>query len=321
MEIRFIESKETEKFYKLSEQYGDVFSSKDWHSVHGNKILLFGIIDNAGELVGGFHLFKAKIGPLNYFRNPLFTPHIGFFYVNTGQHLVSRASQLKSVLEEIARFIEKLPWQILSFSFPEEVIDMQPFIWKNFKVIPSYTYELELGKTEDELFAGLAGDRRNDIKKAIKDGIVVKETTDFNLIHELVKKTFERQSKSLDSEFVKNILTKYANTENSFAYISYRAETPIAGTFCLKSGSKVYYLLGGYDNNNSHKGAGAMSLWKSILHAKRLGSLVFDFEGSMVPAIEKYFRGFGGKIVPYYTVNKANFFLEVLLKFKKRQVF
>ena len=321
MEIKLINNSLKDQFYQLSAKYGDVFSSSEWHALHEPNLRLFGIFDNAGKLCGGFHLMIQQIIFFNYYRNPLFTPHIGFFYENSGQHPVNRISQIKTVLEAMSSYIGKLPWQILSFSFPEEVTDMQPFIWADYKVIPNYTYELNLEKNEEELFSGLSGDRRNDIKKAIKDGIVVKETKDFNLIHELVKKTFDRQSKALDSEFVKQILTKYANTGNSFAFIAYRNDIPIAGTFCLTSGKKVYYLLGGYDNNNSHKGAGALSLWEAILHAKRIGSLVFDFEGSMVPAIEKYFRGFGGSIIPYYTVNKANFFLEILLKFKKRQVF
>jgi len=321
MQIHPINSSQTEKFYKLSELYGDVFSSKGWHSLHGKKLALYGVFDNAGELVGGFHLFKSKIGLLKYFRNPLFTPHIGFFYANSGQHYVTRTSQLKTVLEEMAAYIKKLSFQILSFSFNSGVVDMQPFIWSGFKVVPNYTYELDLSKTEEELLAGLTGDRRNDMKKAQKDGITVSETKDFRIIHDLVKKTFDRQSKSLDFEMVNKILTEYATPENSYAYIAYRDDLPIARTFCLVSGSRVYYLLGGYDDKNRHKGAGALTLWQAILHAKRSGVKIFDFEGSMVPSIERYFRGFGGNIVPYYTVNRACFMLEVLLKFKKRQVF
>ena len=321
MQIRPIDSSQEEKFYKLSELHGDVFSSKAWHSIHLSNLTLYGIFDNSDELVGGFHLFKTKVGLFNYFRNPLFTPHIGFFYANSGQHHVSRASQLKSVLVEMATFIKKSPYQILSFSFNSEVVDMQPFIWSNFKVVPNYTYELDLSSTEEELFAGLSGDRRNDMKKAQKDGITVSETKDYRMIHDLVKKTFDRQSKSLDFEMVNKIVNQYATSENSYAYIAYRDNLPIAGTFCLISDLRVYYLLGGYDDKNRHKGAGALTLWQSILHAKKSGIKVFDFEGSMVPAIEKYFRGFGGNIVPYYTVNRACFMLEVLLKIKKRQIF
>ena len=60
---------------------------------------------------------------------------------------------------------------------------------------------------------------------------------------------------------------------------------------------------------------------ESIRHAKELGLKTFDFEGSVIPAIERYFRGFGGKLTPYYRVNKAWLPLEMALKLVKRQLF
>ena len=62
-------------------------------------------------------------------------------------------------------------------------------------------------------------------------------------------------------------------------------------------------------------------MWQSILHAKKLGIEVFDFEGSMLVEVEKYFREFGGELVPYYTVNKAGLPIEMLMKFKLRNRF
>jgi len=41
----------------------------------------------------------------------------------------------------------------------------------------------------------------------------------------------------------------------------------------------------------------------------------------MIPQIKKYFRGFGGKLTPYYRINKAKLPIEILLKFFKREVF
>jgi hypothetical protein len=53
-----------------------------------------------------------------------------------------------------------------------------------------------------------------------------------------------------------------------------------------------------------------------------LGIKYFDFEGSMLPQIEIFFRGFGGQLVPYYNrINKAKLPLEILLKFYKRELF
>jgi len=60
---------------------------------------------------------------------------------------------------------------------------------------------------------------------------------------------------------------------------------------------------------------------KSIEKAKQLGCQIFDFEGSMLKGVEIFFRNFGGKMEPYYTINKASLPIEMLLKFKKRELF
>jgi hypothetical protein len=62
-------------------------------------------------------------------------------------------------------------------------------------------------------------------------------------------------------------------------------------------------------------------MYNSIEYAKQIKMPVFDFEGSMLPEVEKYFRDFGGVLTPYYTINKANRIIEIILKFIKPNIF
>ena len=57
------------------------------------------------------------------------------------------------------------------------------------------------------------------------------------------------------------------------------------------------------------------------MHCKKMGLKIFDFEGSMIPEVESYFRSFGPKMLPYYTINKAKMPFEIILKFIKREKF
>lgn len=45
--------------------------------------------------------------------------------------------------------------------------------------------------------------------------------------------------------------------------------------------------------------AGAFCLWNIISETKKIGCKEFDFLGSSVPDIEKYFRGFGPELISY----------------------
>jgi lipid II:glycine glycyltransferase (peptidoglycan interpeptide bridge formation enzyme) len=85
--------------------------------------------------------------------------------------------------------------------------------------------------------------------------------------------------------------------------------------------NNCYYLLGGVNKNSGIQGINNLLIQKSIEKAKEVGCKTFDFEGSMLKGVEKFFRGFGPELVPYYTVNKATLPLEIFLKYKKREIF
>ena len=67
----------------------------------------------------------------------------------------------------------------------------------------------------------------------------------------------------------------------------------------------AYYLLGGGDPELRNSGAHSLIMWEAIKHAATV-SKTFDFEGSMVEPVERFFRAFGGRQVPYHRVTSIN---------------
>lgn len=321
-EIGWSEKDEISKFNDLVVNIGSIFSSISWLSMFGNRVHIFGIYSSNKELIGIFYLFEERRFGFKILRNPYFTPHSGIFIkYPPGIKPVNKITYTKKVLYNVTKFIDTLNYSIVSFSLQRKIVDMQPFIWGKFKVVPGYTYVIYLGRDEKVIWNSFSADRRNDITKALKDGIIVQRNKNNNIIKDLVKKTFDRQGMSTNDYYLDQILNKFANDTNSFSFVSMKDNVPIAGSFCVHDKDVAYYLLGGYDNAHKHHGAGALSLWECIKYANKIGLKEFDFEGSMVPQIEKYFRKFGGNLSPYYRVNKASIPLEILLKFFKREVF
>ena len=128
-------------------------------------------------------------------------------------------------------------------------------------------------------------------------------------------------AKGVDRDVLEGILTRYARPGNHYAYVACRDGAPIAACFVVHDERTAYYLLGGYRAENRHHGAGALAVWEAIRHAKEAGLETFDFEGSVIPPIERFFRGFGGRLTPYYTVNKGWRPLETAMKFLRRGFF
>lgn len=316
-----INSQDRTRYSELAEETGNIFNTLEWLDIFKDRVKLFGIYENSGKLVGGFCLYKERRFNFKIYRDPPFSPCIGPFFRTEAENPVSIMSKWKEAITLVAKTIDNLPYSIVSISLNRGVVDTQPFIWKKFKVTPRYTYILDLEKSIEDIHKGMSAERRNDVRKAIKDGLTVKRIDDFWIVKSLILKTFSRQKMTVNKNHLDKILFEFANKENSFAFVTFDKEKPIAATSCIYDKDTAYYLLGGYDYESKHHGAGALAVWEAIKHTKNLGLKYFDFEGSMVPQIERYFRGFGGQLLPYYRINKAKLLIEILLKFFKRELF
>lgn len=320
MKVKLLEKDKIENYYHFFKENGTIFISPEWIKIYINDIFLFGFFDNSDNLIGGFYLFK-KNNFLKFFKNPPFTPNNGLFYIEKSKNKVKILSNQKKIIELVEQAASNLNFHILSFSLPYQFTYLLPFYWKKYKVVPFYTYMLNLENNEEDMLKDMSTERRNDINRAIKDNIICKKETDYGIVKALILNTFDRKNENIDLQYLESILFNFANTENSFAFVSYLNNIPIATAFCIYDKNTSYYLFGGYDNKNKHQGAGVLAIWNSILESKKLNIKHFDFEGSMIPEVEKYFRDFGGNLVPYYSINKALLPIEIALKFIKRERF
>ncbi|MDD5326972.1 MAG: GNAT family N-acetyltransferase [Phycisphaerae bacterium] len=321
MRTRKLDDKNKAEYEDLAKKYGTIFNTLDWLKIFGDNVQVCGIYNKGDNLIGGFTFYEERKFGLRIFRNPRFTPTIGPFLEIKAKNPVAIMNTWKEALSSMAEFIEGMPYSIISFSLNKNIVDTQPFLWKKFKVTPGYTYLLDMSKSTDDIWAEMSAERRNDMNKATRDGLIVKQAENYEIAKSLVLKTFSRQNLTVKEHYLEKILFEFANNANSFAFTTYKDDNPIAVSFCVCDKKTAYYLLGGYDYERKHHGAGALAVWEAIKYAQQLGLSYFDFEGSMVPQIERYFRGFGGKLTPCYSINKAKLPLEILLKFFKRERF
>lgn len=321
MKIKMVEDKDLMRYNDLALSHGTLFDTTNWTAMFGRNVVNYGIFNRGEEMIGGFFLYRRIRYGLSILQNPCFTPAIGPFLKVDAKNVTSVLDVWKEAMSLMAEFIDAVDCSVVSLSLNTVVQDMQPYIWKKFKVVPSYTYILDLSSSEGALWDNMSHERRKNIRKAEKDGLVVHRISDFGIVKELSQKTFVRQGMRPDTDSMERILKDFAKPENSFGFVTTRSSFPIACTFCVYDKKTAYYLIGGYDDSQKHHGAGAMAMWEAIKYAKSIGLNRFDFEGSMVPQIERYFRGFGGRLTPYYRINKAKLPLELILKFFKRELF
>ena len=321
MKIRELNSSERPAFDELACRHGTLFHRLDWLALFGDRMQALGLFDDGGGLVGGLALYRERRWGLAILRRAPFTPSCGPFLEVKSRNPVAMLEERRKALECLAEYLDAARPAICMLPLDRSVTDALPFFWRGYKVIPQYTYLLDLAVPADQLRKNMSPDRRNDVSKAARDGLTVRLAANMGEVRDLVLATFDRQEKFVDQECLEGILGRYANPANSFAYVACRDNVPIATCFVVHDGKTGYYLLGGYRAQDRHHGAGALAVWEAIRHAQGIGLQTFDFEGSVIPPIERFFRGFGGRLTPYFTVNKAWRLLELGLKFRRRGFF
>jgi len=143
-----ISDKEFGEFCKRNSNQSSVFNSTDWLKLFGNQLEFLAQKNEDGQIQAGFYLFRDKIKGFTFYRNPPFTPHNGFVFINSGKNPAKRMSKEKKVVAAMADHFSELALKgIVTVSLPRSVQDVQPFIWNDFKVVPQYTYVHDLTKS------------------------------------------------------------------------------------------------------------------------------------------------------------------------------
>ena len=290
--------------------------SKDWwlDCVCGEDAWDVVVIKKNGKIAATLPYCISSQYFFNISHMPVLTQTLGIYLKHPkGQSASKRLSWEKKIMSEA---IEALP-QTDSFrqNFNHSITNWLPFFWAGYEQSTKYTYIIE-GLLEGEFVSALDSDVRRRVGKAIKAGITTSESDNVADFFELNSKTFQRQGKAMayDVEFVQKLYTKcYEQDAAKIFFAKDSGGENIATSFIVYDERTVYYLMGGMEPSKSHLGGMNLALIESVKFALNSGRR-FDFEGSMIEPIEKYFRSFGAKQKPYFYIEKVN---SKLLKLRK----
>ena len=233
--------------------------------------------------------------PLTPFLGPWITPEAGAKYASA----LGDQMELQSLLEA------ELPTAVAFHqNFPSTVRTCLPFIWAGYRAEVRYTYRLEDLHSETALWDGLAGNIRREIRKAQRQ-LRVCQGSDVDLFHAVLTKTFRRQDLAApDRDRLDRIdaaCARHGARTMLFAYDE--ADRIHAVAYVVRDRRTAYYLMGGGDPELRTSGASSLLLWEAIRQS-RTATPVFDFEGSMLRPVERFFRAFGGRQSPYLHISR-----------------
>jgi hypothetical protein len=289
-----------DQFVRQSPQ-GTLFHTTLWLKAAGVPFQLLGCF-RGSELRGGFAL-NIVGNRMAGMPHGTLTPYLGVLYSRPEGKYVTELSNNKEIGVAIASFL-KSEFKQVNISFPPEVIDLMPFRWQGFTSRIGYTYRLSL-RDLNVAFDNMDAVRRRNIISAEKAGVQVDGGASLDQVLRLHEKTFERQRLAPHySQAVKNIERALSSANRCRAFLARSQDgNPLGGVWIVWDEKRAYYLLGGYDHDAKSNNAVALAMWRAIQFASvDLKLLEFDFEGSIIPPVERFFRKFGGTLTPVYSI-------------------
>ncbi|ABU56887.1 GNAT family N-acetyltransferase [Roseiflexus castenholzii] len=252
------------------------------------------------------YVIKQKYG-LKIITMPPLTPFLGPWIRNAKGKYVNRLSVEKELIGEL---FERIPqFDLFLQNFHHSVTNWQPLYWKEFQQTTHYTYLIPDLTNLDKVWENLKESARREIRKATyRFNLMVRTDLNIDDFLDLHIRTFRRQGKELPYpvslvQRLDETCLKY-NTRKIFIAEDVQGRRH-AGVYIVWDEDSAYYLMGGGDPELRSSGATSLCMWEAIKFASTV-TKSFDFEGSMIEPIERFFRSFGAYQTPYFQVMKYN---------------
>lgn len=250
--------------------------------------------------------FKKRKLQFDIITVPPLTPYLGpWIHYPEGQKEATRLSFEKKMMEQL---IEQLPKtdKFIQYFHPE-VTNWLPFYWKGFEQSTRYTYIIDDLSDVDELYKNLQGNIRREINKA-KKILTVSETDDVSILHQLKEKDYQAKGDEINysQDYFERIYNMLSKKGAGKAWVAKDEDGNVVASLLLAwDADSAYYLAGATDPKKKNTGAMSLLIWTAIVFASSVTNK-FNFEGSMVEPIERFFRAFGAKQTPYFEIRKTD---------------
>jgi hypothetical protein len=189
--------------------------------------------------------------------------------------------------------------------FSPAMTNALPFHWAGYRLEVRYTYRLGGLTSTDVLWSGLRSNVRREIRKA-RGRVEVVDDLGVDRFYDVLSQTYARQQIPTPHSFGElERLEAACASRGAGAMLFARDEAGRihAVAWAVWDKHAAYYLLAGADPRLRSSGASSLLAWEALMRAREHTD-VFDFHGSMLRPVERFFRAFGAQQTPYLSVTR-----------------
>lgn len=270
-----------------------------------------------GDNISGVwpYRIERKIN-VSILRDQVLTPYMGpfVFYPPDLKHSKRDSFQHDTITTLLEELPEVKVWHLSAMPGLKQAGLFNAY---DFDVQVRQTFIMPLHEPVEDIFNRLHEDYRRNVRKAEKEITITNEP-------EMLQQLWGYQKATLDKKDVRMHFTQLQiqtifdaciQHDSAALWVARKDGEVQAILWHVWDDVQGYYLVG--SNNPAGKDNRAMTalIWHAIARSKETGKKGFDFEGSMDPGVEKFFRNFGGKRQLYLVLRKND---SMLWKLKER---
>lgn len=273
-------------------------------------------------IVGALPYLMGKRCGMRFILQPQLTQYSGpWFRYHEGLDNITRLDFEKNVADKLLDQIEQLKPAYFYQHLSPQVTNWLPFHWRGFSQSTRYTYMIEDLSDLGKVYGAFDNQEKRKKIERLENAFVTDTLSpeDFAVMHEAYWKSKGKKDE-LSRDYIVNLCSAAIQREQG-AIVALRDEAGAvaAARFVVWDEECAHSLLSCRGTGQSPNGTTELLVWRAIQHVAP-HTRSYDFEGSMDPGIERFYRYFGSKQMPYFQIEKcSNPLFKLLLWAKKMQ--
>lgn len=230
--------------------------------------------------------WKKKYG-IKYIYHPFFAQQLGVFY-------------LRNADDQIYDFLMAIPKSFLKYETSLNYLNGA----KNLALNIHTNYILPLNKSYAELYKNFNQNARRNLKKAEKENFSIKSVPVIQFI-KLKKENPVNKLQPTHFKILEHLFNTLISKGNGLILGGYNSHNELLAAACfVHFKNRIIYLFSASNAKGKEKRA-MFKLINQVISENANRKVVLDFEGSMIPSVARFFKGFGAQTETYYRLHKS----------------
>lgn len=283
-----------------------IFSRPFWlDAVCGERHWDAAVVERGGHILGAMPFYIRRRLGITCITMPPLTQNLSLWLAYPPE--ADARKRLSVETDVTADIISSLPrFDVFGVNFYRSMTNWLPFYWKGFSQTTRYTYVIEDLSDLGRVSEAFSYAKKKNLRRA-EGRIRINLELSPKAFYENHRMTLRMQGVAIN--YTQDILQRIHDAVRTRDCGRIIGATDSEGNlhaalFVVWDEVQAYNLISTIDPHYRNSGAATLAVWHAVQHVATR-TRKFDFEGSMIPGVERSFRQFGTAQVPYFRIARV----------------